>query len=150
MCSLSSSSCLVFAISPAGENKQINKPNNPIVYPYSHTNNTVDLLTTNPTPSPSLPPLPALSASLNSLSSLIDEALAYVQKVNAGTEKGNPEVGRYLLEGVGRWSQNEGAADGEGVKDGLQDTLTVSFLANLVRSQVELAGRLQLLPQAQQ
>jgi translation initiation factor 3 subunit F len=51
---------------------------------------------------------------------------------------------------VGRWSQNEGAADGEGVKDGLQDTLTVSFLANLVRSQVELAGRLQLLPQAQQ
>jgi translation initiation factor 3 subunit F len=110
----------------------------------------VDLLTTNPTPSPALPPLPTLSASLDSLQGLIDDALAYVAKVNAGTEKGDPEVGRYLLEGVGRWSQSEGSADGEGVKEGLQDTLTVSFLSNLVRSQVELAGRLQLLPQAQQ
>lgn len=35
------------------------------------------------------------------------------------------------------------------MRDGLQDTLTVSYLANLVRSQVELAGRLALLQQAQ-
>lgn len=81
---------------------------------------------------------------------MIDTALAYVQKVNSGAEKGDHEVGRYLLEGVGRWSHGEGTAADEGVKDGLQDTLTVSFLANLVRSQVELAGRLQLLPQATQ
>lgn len=108
----------------------------------------VDLLTSNAT-SPSLPPISALSSSLGELSTLIDSALAYVQRVNSGAEKGDPEVGRYLLEGVGRWSG--GSADDEGgVKEGLQDTLTVAYLSNLVRAQVELAGRLALVPQAQQ
>ena len=106
----------------------------------------VDILTTQPTPSPSLPPLPNLAASLTDLSSLIDTCLAYVQSVNAGTTAPDPEVGRYLLEGVGRWSS---ADETDGVRKGLQDTLTVSYLANLVRSQVELSGRLAILQQAQ-
>ena len=104
----------------------------------------VDLLTTNPTPSPSLPPLPTLSASLADLSTLIDTCLSYVQGVNAGGP-GDVEVGRYLLEGVGRWSGS--GEDEGGVKARLQDTLTVSYLSNLVRSQVELSGRLVLLQQ---
>lgn len=74
-----------------------------------------------------------------------------MQAVNAGSNAGDPEVGRYLLEGVGRWSAGAGSnADEGGIKEGLQDTLTVSYLSNLVRAQVELAGRLALLPQAQQ
>ncbi len=107
----------------------------------------MDLLTANPVQSPSLPPLPTLSASLTQLSELIDTVLTYVQSVNSGEKEGDVEVGRYLLEGVGRWS---GAGEDEGgVKARLQDTLTVSYLANLVRSQVELSGRLALLQQAQ-
>lgn len=109
----------------------------------------VDLLTSkSANPSPAIPPLASLSTSLSSLSELIDQCLAYVQSVNAGQTKGDVEVGRYLLEGLGRWSAT-GNEDEGGVKAGLQDSLTVSFLANLVRSQVELAGRLALLQQGQ-
>ncbi|WVQ83813.1 eukaryotic translation initiation factor 3 subunit F [Cryptococcus sp. DSM 104549] len=109
----------------------------------------LDLLTApQPTPSPALPPLPALSSSLSQLSALIDQCLAYVQSVNAGTQAPDVQVGRYLLEGLGRWSAT-GNEDEGGVKAGLQDTLTVSYLSNLVRSQVELAGRLALLQQPQ-
>ena len=54
----------------------------------------MDLLTTHPTPSPSLPPLPTLASSLEQLSVLIDQCLAYVKGVNAGTQKPDVEVGR--------------------------------------------------------
>lgn len=107
----------------------------------------VDLLVSSQhNPSPAIPPLASLSTSLASLSDLIDQSLAYVQSVNSGETKGDPEVGRYLLEGLGRWSAN-GNEDEGGVKAGLQDSLTVSFLANLLRSQVELSSRLALLQQ---
>ena len=102
----------------------------------------MDLLTTNPTPSPSQPPLPSFASSLNELSTLIDQCLEYVQQVNAGEKEGDAEVGRYLLEGLGRWAGNEGEQGG--VKAGLQDTLTVSYLSSLIRSQIELSGRLAL------
>ncbi|ORX36129.1 Mov34-domain-containing protein [Kockovaella imperatae] len=105
----------------------------------------LDMLTSQPTPSPSQPPLPTLAASLSDLSNLIDNALTYVKSVNAGTTQPDAQVGRYLLEGVGRWAGSEGEEGG--VKAGLQDTLTVAYLANLVRSQVELSGRLTLLQQ---
>lgn len=110
----------------------------------------LDLLTTEPTPSPALPPLPALSSSLSQLSTLIEQALNYVQSVNSGERAPDAQVGQYLLEGLGRWSAPAGSSEDEGgVKAGLQDTLTVAYLSNLVRSQVELAGRLALLQQAQ-
>jgi translation initiation factor 3 subunit F len=109
----------------------------------------VDLLTSQPNPSPSLPPLQTLSTSLSSLSALIDSSLEFVQAVNRGSQAADVEVGRYLLEGVGRWSST-GSEDEGGVKAGVQDTLTVEYLANLVRSQVELSGRLALLQQGQQ
>jgi translation initiation factor 3 subunit F len=54
-----------------------------------------------------------------------------------------------LLEGLGRWSAT-GNEDEGGVKAGLQDSLTVSFLANLLRSQIELSSRLTLLQQPAQ
>ncbi|OXG23656.1 eukaryotic translation initiation factor 3 subunit F [Cryptococcus neoformans Ze90-1] len=107
----------------------------------------LDLLTApQPTPSPALPPLPTLSNSLSQLSSLIDQCLAYVQSVNNGSQTPDVEVGRYLLEGLGRWTAS-GNEDEGGVKAGLQETLTVEYLSSLVRSQVELAGRLSLLQQ---
>lgn len=102
----------------------------------------LDILTTHPTPSPSQPPLPSFASSLNELSTLIDQCLRYVQQVNAGEKQGDAEVGRYLLEGLGRWAGSEGEQGG--VKAGLQDTLTVSYLSSLIRSQIELSGRLAL------
>jgi translation initiation factor 3 subunit F len=103
------------------------------------------MLTTKPNPSPSQPPLPTLASSLNELSALIDQCLSYVKDVNAGSKQGDVEVGRYLLEGLGRWSGSENEQGG--VKAGLQDSLTVSYLSNLIRSQVELSGRLGLVQQ---
>jgi translation initiation factor 3 subunit F len=79
---------------------------------------------------------------LNELSTLIDTCLAYVQDVTSGAKEGDAEVGRYLLEGLGRWSGSEGEEGG--VKAGLQDTLTVSYLSSLIRTQIELGSRLAL------
>ena len=114
----------------------------------------VDLLTAAQPASPSLPTLPTFAASLDSLLALLDQASEYVAAVQAGKVEGNDEVGRYLLEAVGRWSAGAGAAEEEegegGVKKGVQDTLSVSYLASLLRMQVELQGRLGLVQQVQQ
>ena len=111
---------------------------------------TVDLLTAPQTASPSLPTLPTFAASLDSLLALLDQASEYVAAVQAGKAEPDVEVGRYLLEAVGRWSAT-GAADADedegGVKAGVQDTLSVSYLASLLRMQVELSGRLGLVQQ---
>ncbi len=78
----------------------------------------------------------------------------YVRAVNAGTAATPPdaEVGRYLLEAVGRWradtagaSSGEDGEEEEGVRKGLQDLLSVSYLSSLLRSQVELSARLNLM-----
>ncbi|RSH90079.1 hypothetical protein EHS25_001412 [Saitozyma podzolica] len=122
----------------------------PVTIKYSDSERpALDLLVApQPNPSPALPPLQSLSSSLAQLSALIDSAQTYVQAVNAGTTAPDVSVGRYLLEGVGRWSAT-GAEDEGGVREGVQDTLTVEYLANLVRSQVELSSRLALLQQGQ-
>lgn len=109
----------------------------------------VDLLTAPQPSAPSLPTLPTFGASLDSLLSLLDQASEYVAAVQAGKTEGNVEVGRYLLEAVGRWSAESNDEDEGGVKAGVQDTLSVSYLASLLRMQVELQGRLGLVQQVQ-
>lgn len=107
----------------------------------------LDLLTaSSQSANPSLPPLHTLSTSLTSLSELLEQVESYVSRVASGEIEGDAEVGRYLLDNVGRWA--DASEGGDEVKKGLQDTLTVSYLASLVRSQAELAGRLNLLQQA--
>ena len=105
----------------------------------------IDHLTTQK--NPSAPSLVSLSSSLDELSTLIEQALEYVKAVNSGSKQGDADVGRYLLEGLGRWSGAEGEQGG--VKAGLQDSLTVSYLSNLIRTQVELSGRLALVQASQ-
>ena len=106
--------------------------------------------------STSSPPLQTLSQSIVALTANLTQVQTYVQEVNSGSRQADPEVGRYLLEAVGRWKSTEGstsaAAGGdddeageEGVKKGLQDVLSVSYLSALVRTQAELSGRLNLL-----
>lgn len=124
----------------------------------------VDLLVPNQqssTPSIAVPPLQTLSQSLQTLTAQIGQIQNYVSQFAsspASASASDVEVGKYLLDAVGRWkaeakvagSAEEDAAeqdedDEEGVKKGLQDALSVSYLSALVRSQVELSARLNLL-----
>lgn len=134
---------------------------------------TVDLLLPSAQPqqqqqnSTSLPPLSSLSTSLHILSQQLSAIQSHVQSITSkpnGPDANDIEVGKYLLEAVGRWKEDarkesgsgkgltgqmdgseiEGE-DGEGVKKGLQDVLSISYLSALLRSQVELGARLNLL-----
>lgn len=92
---------------------------------------------------------------------MIDRVLSYVQSVLAGEVKGDSAIGRYLMDTLG------GSID-ELEKGGfhsslqvwvplnvthchqslmpnyIQDTLMISYLANLVRAQAEVSARLAL------
>lgn len=91
---------------------------------------------------------------------MLDRVLVYVRDVLSGQKKGDPAVGRYLMDTFG--------ASTEGLEQSgfnsslqvnlrhqiyssladfchrLQDTLMFSYLANLVRSQAEVSSRLAL------
>ncbi|KAG8926654.1 hypothetical protein FRC03_007673 [Tulasnella sp. 419] len=91
--------------------------------------------------------LDLLEKSIRDVIEMIDRVLSYVQSVTSGQTKGDERVGRYLLDTL---SENV-----HGLEKGrletlfnshLQDTLMVSYLSNLVRSQVEISSRLALLP----
>lgn len=96
---------------------------------------------------------------------MIDRVLTYVRGVVAGEIKGDAAVGRYLLDTL---STSTEGLDKTGFASSLQvrlllvimnvdvmlmvhfslfteqDTLMVSYLANLVRAQAEVSARLQL------
>lgn len=118
------------------------------------------------TPSISVPPLQTLSESLQTLTAQINYIQQYVAQFSSSPSSATTsdiEVGKYLLDAVGRWkaqaklagsaeedaaeqdATDENADDEEGVKNGLQDILSVSYLGALVRSQVELSARLNLM-----
>jgi len=90
------------------------------------------------TPSSPSSPLDALSAQLNALNESLDRALAYVRSVLDGSKQGDAAVGRYLLDTLDSMPTNIDTSAG------LQDTLMMSYLANLVRAQAEVAARLAL------
>ncbi|KAF9528006.1 JAB1/Mov34/MPN/PAD-1 ubiquitin protease-domain-containing protein [Crepidotus variabilis] len=97
--------------------------------------------------------LEILESAIVNVSDMIDRVLAYVSAVVNGEKEGDPAVGRYLMDvlgvGIGVPGGAEGEkAQGQGEKSGfssaLQDTLMMSYLANLVRSQAEVSSRLAL------
>jgi len=96
---------------------------------------------------------------------MIDRVQAYIQSVLAGETEGDISVGRYLLETLS--TATDGIESGRleslfnshlqvcwvsltsfvrevVTRFGLQDTLMISYLANLVRSQAEVSTRLTL------
>ncbi|EIW61648.1 Mov34-domain-containing protein [Trametes versicolor FP-101664 SS1] len=85
--------------------------------------------------------LELLERSLQEVSDMLDRVLAYVQSVLSGAVKGDAAVGRYLMDALG--PSTEDLEKGE-FNSHLQDTLMVSYLANLVRSQAEVSARLAL------
>jgi translation initiation factor 3 subunit F len=113
----------------------------------------------------------ALTASLETVQSQLKRVLQYVREVIDGKRQGDPVVGRFVIDAVSTvpigngLDATSGASELEtlfnshlqvsalrrGIKSvanvfsPLQDVLMVSYLANAVRSQAELAGRLTLL-----
>ena len=92
---------------------------------------------------------------------MLDRVLAYVRDVLSGQKKGDPAVGRYLMNALGASTDGlEKGAFNSSLQvwalyfkpypvtlctdDLLQDTLMMSYLANLVRSQAEVSSRLAL------
>ncbi|KII95033.1 hypothetical protein PLICRDRAFT_169725 [Plicaturopsis crispa FD-325 SS-3] len=106
----------------------------------------IDLLTKTAslTPSTSSQPvtdLEILQTSIEAVSEMLDRVLAYVRGVLSGETKGDAAVGRYLMDTFG--SSTEDLEKG-GFNASLQDTLMISYLANLVRAQAEVSSRLAL------
>ncbi|KAL0949217.1 hypothetical protein HGRIS_009297 [Hohenbuehelia grisea] len=85
--------------------------------------------------------LEILEKSIQGVSDMLDRVLAYVRSVVAGEIKGDAAVGKYLMDTLG--SSTEDLEKG-GFNASLQDTLMISYLANLVRSQAEVSSRLAL------
>lgn len=124
----------------------------------------VDLLsTTSAAPNSTTPhpvtDLEVLESSLKSVAEMLDRVLSYVQQVLAGEVKGDAAVGRYLMDTLGASTED---LEKGGFNSTLQvrrtiygspfrhnspraqDTLMVSYLASLVRSQAEVSARLAL------
>lgn len=108
---------------------------------------TVDLLAstaTTPNPGTSIQPLSdieILETAIHNVTSMIDRVLVYVRSVLAGETKGDPAVGRYLMDTLGASTDD---LEKGGFNSRLQDTLMISYLANLVRAQAEVSSRLAL------
>lgn len=98
----------------------------------------VDLLLS-PNPSSNQTDLDVLASSLTDVQNMLNRVLAYVQSVLRGEVVGDKAVGRYLMDVLGTGVEEDG-----GWTAGLQDTLMVTYLANLVRSQAEVSARLAL------
>ncbi len=104
--------------------------------------------------------LEVLESSIQTVMEMLDRVLTYVRSVIAGETKGDPSIGRYLLdtfsistEGLDQGSfastlqvkiQCHYFACCRFLTHKFQDTLMVSYLANLVRAQAEVSSRLQL------
>lgn len=84
---------------------------------------------------------------------MIDRVLTYVRAVLAGEAQGDAAIGRYLMDTLGASTEGDADVGGSAAEMGgfngrLQDTLMVSYLANLVRAQAEVSSRLALVSAA--
>jgi translation initiation factor 3 subunit F len=130
----------------------------------------VDVLLSAPLSSKSIAPqnpLAQFKTALGRVSATLDTVLAHVEAVIAGQAKGDPKLAAHLLETLSNVVMPTLNQDGDGtdmedfeahlavrrlscslvkVSFAAQDLLMVSYLSNLARYQLELAGRLALLP----
>lgn len=90
--------------------------------------------------------LDILEKSIKDIIAMIDRVLAYVQSVTSGEIAGDERIGRKLLDSLGSSVEGLERDSMESLFTAhLQDTLMVSYLSNLVRSQAEISSRLVLL-----
>ncbi|ETW83679.1 hypothetical protein HETIRDRAFT_314722 [Heterobasidion irregulare TC 32-1] len=90
--------------------------------------------------------LSKLESSLQTVVAMLDRVLSYVRAVLAGEKKGDAAVGRYLMDTFGTGTEE---LEKGGFANSLQDTLMMSYLANLVRAQAEVSSRLALVTASQ-
>ncbi|CAK5275442.1 unnamed protein product [Mycena citricolor] len=81
-----------------------------------------------------------IDATLTSVSEMLDRVLGYVRSVIADEIPGDKALGRYLMDALCISAVGEDKA----FNAALQDTLMISYLANLVRAQAEVSSRLAL------
>ncbi|GLB34069.1 putative component of the eukaryotic translation initiation factor 3 (eIF-3) complex [Lyophyllum shimeji] len=85
--------------------------------------------------------LEILEQAILTVQGMLDRVLTYIQAVLSGEKKGDPAIGRYLMDTLGASADD---LEKGGFNSTLQDTLMISYLANLVRSQAEVSSRLAL------
>ncbi|KAF9481864.1 Mov34-domain-containing protein [Pholiota conissans] len=85
--------------------------------------------------------LEIIERAILSVSDMLDRVLTYVRAVLSGEKKGDPAIGRYLMDTLGASTDD---LEKGGFNTSLQDTLMISYLANLVRAQAEVSSRLAL------
>jgi len=85
-----------------------------------------------------------LDTALTTVAQMLDRVLAYVRQVLAGEVEGDKALGRYLMDTLGVAAIGEKGGEDKAFNASLQDTLMISYLANLVRSQAEVSSRLAL------
>ncbi|KAH9983568.1 Mov34-domain-containing protein [Russula compacta] len=81
-----------------------------------------------------------LETTLKNVLEMIDRVLAYAQEAAAG-KPADAALGRYLMDALGGGVEELGKG---GFTSSLQDTLMMSYLANLVRAQAEVSARFAL------
>jgi len=84
--------------------------------------------------------LAQLESTLSGVLEMLDRVLAYAQEAAAGNPA-DAALGRYLMDALGGGAEELGKG---GFASSLQDTLMMSYLANLVRAQAEVSARLAL------
>lgn len=87
--------------------------------------------------------LKVLQRTMGELLARLEDVSAYVTKVAEGKEEGKPEVGRFLLEALSQVPQMSKKDFDEMFNAGMQDLLMVVYLANVTRTQLVLADKLQ-------
>ncbi|KAA1473460.1 Mov34-domain-containing protein [Dentipellis sp. KUC8613] len=99
-------------------------------------------LLNSPTPTPApISDIALLETTLTTLVEMIDRVLIYVRAVLSGERQGDKAVGRYLMDTFATGAED---LDKSGFTGSLQDTLMMTYLANLVRAQAEVSARLAL------
>jgi translation initiation factor 3 subunit F len=81
------------------------------------------------------------AGALAQVQDMLTRVLGWVRRVRAGGAPADAALGRFLLDALGGGPE---ADEGASLHTTLQDTLMVSYLANLVRAQAEVSARLAL------
>jgi len=106
----------------------------------------IDLLLTtsssaNSTTNQPVADLEILEQSIQNVLEMLERVLVYVRSVVSGEKKGDAALGRYLMDTLGASTDD---IEKGGFNACLQDSLMITYLANLLRSQAEVASRLAL------
>ncbi|KAJ3306208.1 hypothetical protein HDU93_006205, partial [Gonapodya sp. JEL0774] len=84
-----------------------------------------------------------LERSIVQVQSMLNKVSDYVERVTKGEIEGNPVLGRHLMDTVLSVPRIDAAEFESTLAEHMQDLLTVVYLANLTRTQLSIAERLQ-------